>query len=326
MKALLGSTRHVLLLFAIALSTGALAQEYPNKPVRIIITYPAGAASDTIARLLGAKLADALGQQFVVENRPGGNTIIGAEAAAKAPGDGYTLLMGQVQNLAIVPELYHSKMPFDTLTDFVPVSFIGYAPLMLVVNPSLPVNSVKELIAYAKANPTALRFPSSGSGGSTHLAGELFKSMADVNMQHIPYQGGAAPVAAIISGQVEVGFDSTVQLLPHVKAGKLRALAVTGAKRSSAAPDIPTVAEAGLPGYEVAPWFGIVAPKGTSPEIIAKLHTEIAKAVQLPDVKERFAALGIDTVTMSPAEFGASIRAERAKWAKVIKTSGAKVD
>ena len=238
------------------------AQNYPGKPIRLISTVAAGGAADILARIIGQKLSESWGQSVVVDNRSGGNTVIGTEIAAKAVPDGYTLFMGQVMNMSIVPALY-GKLPYDTIKDFTPITFVGYAPLILVVYPGLPVKSVKELIALAKSKPGKLSFSSTGSGGSTHLSMELFKIMTGTDMVHIPYKGGTAPLVDKIGGRVDLGFESIVQTLPYVKAGKLRALAVTSSERSSAAPDVPTVAEAGVPGFEVAPWFGVLAPAGT---------------------------------------------------------------
>jgi tripartite-type tricarboxylate transporter receptor subunit TctC len=306
-------------------SAADIAQSYPSKSIRFIVTYPAGASSDTLARIIGQRLTESWHQQVVIDNRGGGNTIIGTEIAAKSVPDGHTIFMGQVQNLAIVPCLY-SKLPYDTTKDFAPVTFIGFAPLILVVYPGLPVNSVKELIGLAKSKPGQLKFPSSGSGGSTHLAGELFKSMTGVDMVHIPYQGGSAPLLAIMNGQVELGFDSIIQTLPHVRSGKLKVLGITSAKRSPAAPDVPTIAEAGVPGFEVAPWFGVAAPGGTPKEIVSKLNGEVNKIIHYPEVKEHLARLGVEPVGTTPEQFGLHIRTEITKWAKVVKDAGARVD
>ena len=314
------------LAFAVAgIAPDAAAQAYPSRPIRIVVTYPPGASSDTLARFLGQKITDRWSQQVIVDNRPGGNTVIGTGAAAKAAKDGYTLLMGQVHNLAIAPSLI-ANLPYDTTSDFAPVGFIGFGPLILVVNPESPAKSVKDLIALAKARPGALKFPSSGNGGSTHLAGEMFKAMTNVDMRHVPYQGGAAPLLALIRGEVDLGFDGIVQTLPHVKAGKLRVLAITSAKRSAVLPDVPTVAEAGVPGFEVAPWFGLVAPAGTPKEIVVKLSAELREILNLADVKERLAGMGVETAGMTPDEFGAHIRSEKAKWTEVIKTAGVRAD
>jgi tripartite-type tricarboxylate transporter receptor subunit TctC len=312
-------------LAAVTASAPVIGQEYPAKPIRFIVTYPPGAASDTLARIIGQKLTDSWHQQVVVDNRAGGNTLIGTEMGAKSAADGYTLFMGQVQNMAIVPQLY-KRLPYDTLKDFAPVTFIGYAPLILVVNPALPAKSVKELIELAKSKPGQLKFSSSGSGGSTHLAGELFKSMAGVDMVHIPFQGGTAPLLALMNGQVDLGFDSIVQALPHVKTGRLRVLAITSAKRSPAAPEVITVAEAGLPGFEVAPWFGVAVPAGTPRNIVGKLNSEINAIIQSADVKERLSRLGVETFGTTPEQFGAHLKAETIKWAKVVKDAGARVD
>lgn len=318
----------VLGIFGAAITVGtlpALAQEYPVKPIRFIVTYPPGAASDTLARIIGQKLTEGWQQQVVVDNRAGGNTVIGTEMGAKAIADGYTLFMGQVQNLAIVPQLYR-KLPYDTVKDFAPVTFIGYAPLILVVHPGVPAKSVRELIDLAKSKPGQLKFPSSGSGGSTHLAAELFKSMAGVDMVHVPYQGGAAPLLAIINGQMDVAFESIIQTLPHVRSGRLRVLAITSAKRSPAAPDIATVAESGLPGFEVAPWFGVAVPTGTPKAVVGKLNVAINGIIQSADVRERLARLGVETFGTTPEQFADHLKAEIAKWSKVVKDAGARVD
>ncbi len=302
-----------------------LAQGFPSKPIRMIVTYPAGAASDTLARIIAQKMSESWGQQVIIDNRPGGNTVIGTGLATKANPDGHTLLMGQAQNLAIVPALY-SKLPYDTARDLSMITFIGYAPLILVVTPSLPVKSVKELIDLLKSKPGQLKFPSSGSGGSTHLAAELFKSLTGTDMIHVPYQGGAAPLLALMNGQVEVGFDSIVQTLPHVRSGKLRVLGITSSRRSPAANDIPTVAEAGVPGFEVAPWFGVAAPAGTPDEVVAKLNAEVNRIIRLNDVHERLSGMGVETVGGTPIQFTTHLRSELVKWTKVVRDAGARID
>jgi tripartite-type tricarboxylate transporter receptor subunit TctC len=304
---------------------GALAQTYPHKPIRLITTTAAGGAGDILSRIIGQKLTERWGQQVLVDNRTGGNTVIGTEIAAKADPDGYTIFMGQVMNMTIVPALY-GKLPYDPIKDFAPVTFVGFAPLILVVYPGLPVKSVKDLIALAKSKPGKLNYSSTGSGGSTHLAMELFKLMTGVDMMHIPYKGGSVSLIEKISGRIDMGFESIVQTLPHVKSGKLRALGISSEKRSPAAPDIPTIAESGLPGFEVAPWFGAVAPAGTPKEIVTTLNTEINRIIKQPEMKDKLSALGIEPVGTTPEQYAQYIKSEKTKWTKVVKESGARID
>lgn len=316
------------ILFAVVLVSaagGALAQTYPNKPIRLITTTAAGGAGDILSRIIGQKLTERWGQQVLVDNRTGGNTVIGTEIAAKADPDGYTIFMGQVMNMAIVPALY-GKLPYDTIKDFAPVTFVGFAPLILVVYPGLPVKSVKDLIALAKSKPGKLNYSSTGSGGSTHLAMELFKLMTGVDMMHIPYKGGSVSLIEKISGRIDIGFESIVQTLPHVKSGKLRALGISSEKRSPAAPDIPTIAESGLPGFEVAPWFGVVAPAGTPKEIVTKLNTEINRIIKQPEMKDKLYALGVEPAGTTPEQYAQYIKSEKTKWTNVVKESGARID
>ena len=310
---------------ALAAAPMAGAQAYPAKPIRIVVPFPPGGATDILARAVAQKLTDAWGQAVVVDNRPGAGGNIGSEIVAKAAPDGYTLEMGTVGTHAINASLY-AKMPYDHVKDFAPVILVAGVPNVLVVNPSLPVSSVQELIAYAKANPGKLNFASSGNGTSIHLAGELFKVMAGVQMTHIPYKGSAPALQDLIGGQVQLMFDNLPPSLPHIKAGKLRALAVTSATRSSALPDTPTIAESGLPGFEASSWFGVLAPAGTPPAIIAKLNAEIAAWLASPEAKEKMLALGANIGGGSPEDFARHIAAETAKWQKVVKASGAKVD
>jgi tripartite-type tricarboxylate transporter receptor subunit TctC len=298
---------------------------YPTKPIRLVVPFPAGGATDILAREVAKHLTETWGQSVVVDNRPGAAGNIGSELVAKAPPDGYTLEMGTVGTHAINASLY-SKMPYDHVKDFVPVILVAGVPNVLVVNPSVPVNSVQELIAYAKANPGKLNFASSGSGTSIHLSGELFKVMAGVQMTHVPYKGSAPALQDLIGGQVQLMFDNLPPSLPQIKAGKLRALGVTSATRAPALPDTPTIAESGLPGFEASSWFGILAPAGTSPAIVAKLNAEIAKWLASPEAKEKLAAVGANIAGGTPEDFARHIQAETAKWAKVVKESGAKVD
>jgi tripartite-type tricarboxylate transporter receptor subunit TctC len=316
----------VLTLFALTgTSEGAPAQTYPDKPIRLVVPFPAGGTTDILARAVGQKLGEHLGQQVVVDNKPGAGGNIGSDIVAKSAPDGYTLVMGTVGTHAINASLY-KKMPYDHIKDFVPVSLVALVPNILVVHPSVPANSVKELIAYAKANPGKLNFASSGNGTSIHLSGELFKTTAGVEMTHVPYKGSAPAVTDLLGGQVQLMFDNMPSALPHVKAGKLKALGVTTAKRFPAAPDIPAIAEAGVPGYEASSWFGVLAPAGTPKEIVNKLSSEIAKILQTPEIKERLLSQGAEPVGNTPDQFAAFIKAETAKWAKVVKESGATVD
>ena len=297
----------------------AAAQNYPVKPVRIVVPYPPGGIGDTVTRALAQGLGEQLGQTFVIDNKPGASQMIGAELVARAPADGYTLFLGSVTSLAINVNS-QKKMNYDPAKDFAPVSMAFYSPLYLVVNPSVPAQSVKELIALGKAQPGKLTFASIGQGGSIHLAGELFRSMAGLDMVHVPYKGSAPALTDVIGGQVNLMFDAGVSALPQVRAGKLRALAVTSAKRSSSAPELPTVAEAAnLPGYEATIWFGLVAPAGTPRDIVTRLSQELAKVAQQPALRERFAPQGVELSATTPEEFAAIIKSEIPKWGKVLR-------
>ena len=314
-----------LLCIAAALAGIAPAQaQYPSRPVRLIVPFPPGGGTDTLSRIVGPKLAEALGQQVVIDNRPGAGTNIGAELAAKSPPDGYTLLMGNVAQ-AINVTLY-SKLNYDFVRDFAAVSLTASTPNILVVHPSVPAKSVKELIALAKARPGELDVASSGAGSSAHLAGELFNSLAGTRMNHIPYKGGGPAVIALVGGQVSVGFATTPSVIQHVKSGRMRGLAVTSARRSPSTPDLPTIDEAGVKGYEAGTWYGLMAPTGTPKDIIARLHAESVKVIRLPDVKERLDATGFEAIGTSPEQFGAYIRSEVEKWGKVVKSAGVRVD
>jgi tripartite-type tricarboxylate transporter receptor subunit TctC len=299
---------------------------YPEKPIQLIVPQTAGGGADILARTIAVKLSQSLGKQVVVDNRAGAAGIIGTQAVAQAAPDGYTLLMGAISTHSMNPGLYKKRLPYDPVKDFVPVSLVASAPLLVVVHPSVPAKSVQELIALAKAQPGKLNFSSAGSGNSTHLAGELFKLMAGVDMVHVPYKGATPAEIGLMGGQVSVMFSSILSALPHSKAGKMKALAVTSAARSSVAPHLPTVAESGLPGYDVNPWYGLFAPAGTPPEIVNKLSREVARIVQLPDVKERFATLGAEPVGNSPQEFKLFLDKEIDKWTKVIDQSGTTAD
>jgi tripartite-type tricarboxylate transporter receptor subunit TctC len=296
----------------------ATAQTYPQKPVRLIVPYPPGGAVDTVGRLLAVRLEAALGQPVVVENKAGAGGLIGSDQVAKAAPDGYQIVFGTVSSHAIAPSVY-KKMPYDSLADFAPISLVALTPYIVTVNPQVPVSTLSELVAYAKANPGKLNFGSSGKGTTPHLAGELFKTLAGVEMTHVPYKGSAPMVTDLLGGQVQVAFDNTV--IPHIKAGRLKGLAVTGPARLESMPDIPTGVEAGLAGYEAVGWMGLMAPKGTPESITRRLAEETAKAVRSPEIVERLAALGFQSKTNSPSEFYAYISAEKEKWAQVVKAA-----
>ncbi|MBC8022051.1 MAG: tripartite tricarboxylate transporter substrate binding protein, partial [Burkholderiales bacterium] len=300
------------------------AQTYPSKPIKIVVPYPPGGFNDTLGRTLAAKFTEAWGQPAVVENKPGANTVIGVDFVAKSPPDGYTLLVVAFP-FAVTPSLIRN-MPYDTVRDFAPIALAAQSPNLLVVNPTLPVKSVGELIAAAKAKPEGLSYASTGNGSSNHISMELFKSLAGVKIVHIPYKGSAPAVTDLLGGQVHLMFDNVPNVLPHVKSGRLLALAQTGSKRSALVADIPTVAEAGVPGYEVTVWFGLVAPAGTPREIVQKLNAEVLRILAMPDVRERFLAQGVEPVGSTPEQFGDHIRVQMAKWAKVVADAGVKAE
>jgi len=301
------------------------AQDYPNKPVRMVVPFPPGGTTDILARAVGQKLSESWGQQVVIDNRGGAGGNIGTDIVAKSPADGYTLLMGTVGTHAINASLY-GKLPFDPIKDFAPVTLVASVPNVLVVNSTVDSKSVKELIALAKSKPGQLAFASSGNGTSIHLAGELFKSMTGTAMLHIPYKGSAPAIAELLGGQTNMMFDNLPSAMPHIKSGRLRALAVTSVRRSPALPDIPTIAETGISGYEASSWFGVLAPAGTPKDVVAKIQADIAKALNAPEIKERLSGQGAEPVGNTPEQFAEHIKAESAKWAKVVRDSGAKVD
>jgi tripartite-type tricarboxylate transporter receptor subunit TctC len=309
---------------ACALPAAAQAQAFPSKPIRIIVPFTPGAFNDTLARTIATEFGKGFAPGSFVENKPGGNTVIGTDIVAKAPADGYTLL-GVALPFSTLAAL-SPQAKIDPVRDFAPITFAGFTPNILVVNNSTPYKTVRDVIAAAKAKPGTIPYASTGTGSSNHLSAELFKSMTGTDMTHIPYKGSAPAVTDLIGGQVQVYFDNTPNVLPHIKAGKIRALAVTSAKRFSLVPDLPTVAEAGVPGYEVTVWFGTVAPAGTPPEVVAKINAEINRILTLPEVKERFTGGGIEIVGGTPETFGALIRKEAATWAKVVKDANIKPD
>jgi tripartite-type tricarboxylate transporter receptor subunit TctC len=310
--------RFVVAAIAAFLSFPAAAQSYPSKPIRLIVPFAAGGGNDNVARLVGKRLADGLGQPVLVDNRPGAGGVVGAELAAKSAPDGYTLFLGGVGSHAINPNL-HEKLPYDPIKDFAPVALLAQAPLVLVVHPSVPANSVAELTAYARAHPGKLNFASNGNGSSSQLAAVMFDSMAGVEMVHVPYKGLSPALADLLSGQVQLMFSSVVAILPHIKAGKLRGLAVTGAKRLASLPELPTIAESGLPGYEASSWYGILAPAGTPRDIVMKLNAGLAKALEQPEVRNSLLAEGAEPVGGSPEAFAAHIRAEKERLGKLIR-------
>ena len=309
---------------AFASPADTLAQAFPSKPIRLIVTYPPGGGADLMARLVAPKMGEALGQAVVVENKPGASGQIGAGEVARAAPDGYTIML-DASSFAVNPSLY-SKLPYDPAKAFQPLAVLALYPNMLVVTPSFPPKDVKELVALAKAKPGTVAFASSGNGSAQHLAGELFKQRAGVDMTHIPYKGGGPAMNDVIGGQVPVFFANVASGLAHVKGGKLRAMAVTGAKRASSLPDLPTMAEAGIPGYEVYEWNAIFAPAGTPAPVVEKLAAAIAKAMQSPEIRERVATLGGDLAGYGPKEAEKFIREQTELWARVVKAGNIKVD
>ena len=306
-----------------ALMPAAFAAEaFPNKPITLVVPFVAGGTTDILARIVGQSLGEELGQPVIIDNRAGAGGNIGGQFAARAPADGYTIFMGTVGTHAINEWLY-KKMPFNPNKDFVPLTRVANVPNLLVANPAQPFKNVKELISYAQAHPGQVNFGSSGSGSSIHLSGELFKMMAKVDMIHIPYKGSAPAVTDLLGNQIAIMFDNMPSAIQHVRSGKLRPLAVTTAKRSPELPDVPTVAEAGVPGYEATSWFGLFAPTKTPADVQAKLHAAIIKVLQKPDVIKKIGDQGGEVVTESQAEFGKFIAAENEKWKQVVKTSGA---
>jgi len=311
------------ILFALA-ALPAGAQSYPSRPVRIIVPFAAGGPADIYARFIGQRLQKELGQAFVIEDRPGGGSVIGTDAVAKSEPDGYTLLM--MSNTHTVNESLISNKPFQLLRDFVPVAPVNYSDLVLVLHPSVPANTLKEFIALVKSKPHDLNYASSGPGTPYHMAGELFKAMAGLDIVHVPYKGSSGARTDILGGQVQMMFDAITTMAPNVRAGKLKALGTTGKTRSPVLPEVPTIAEAGVPGYEATIWLGIMAPTGTPKTIVERLNTEIRKIVNSADVKEAWDKQGAAPMNMSTDEFGQYLREDIAKWAKVVKISGAKVD
>jgi tripartite-type tricarboxylate transporter receptor subunit TctC len=316
-------------LIAGAWVAGAAAQTalpaYASKPVRLVCPFPPGGVVDTVSRIVAQKLSESLGQPVIVDNRSGAGGNIAAEFVAKSPADGYTLLTGTIATHAINPSLY-SKMPYDAERDFVPVSMAAINTNLVLVNPRFAVGSIAELIAWAKANPGKLNYGTAGAGTAQHLAGELFKTTAGIDMVHVPYKGAAPGINDLLAGQIPLMFVDISISLPHVRAGRLRALAVTGGKRSLQLPDVPTIAESGLPGFDVTAWFGVFAPAGTPRDIVTRLNADIVRGLAVPEVRERLLAVGLEAVTGTPEQLGAFVKSEIAKWGRVVRLSGAKAD
>jgi tripartite-type tricarboxylate transporter receptor subunit TctC len=308
-----------------AVAAGAHAQTFPNRPIRLIVPQPPGGGTDIVARVMADQLAKQLGQQVVVDNRPGAGTVVGTDLAAKAAPDGYTLLMGLNANMAVNPSLF-SKLPYDPVLDFTPVAMLVTFPFLVVVNNDLPVKSIADLVALAKSKPGQLNFASAGNGTGQHLSTELFKVLTGTSMVHVPFRGAQAAYADVISGQVQVFFDNIAAALPQARSGRVRALAVTTDKRSEIVPDLPTVAEAGVAGYEYHTWFGMWAPAGTPKPVVEKLNGEVIKAMAVKEVRERFTILAGQPSQMKLAEIEPFVKAEIVKWAKVVKEAGVKVE
>ena len=318
--------RRAFLFAALLLSSvsAACAQAWPTKPVRFVVPFPAGGSTDVVGRLVAEHLRQSLGQPFVIDNRAGAGGTTGSDVVAKASPDGYTMLIGTSSTHAIASSLY-GKLPYDQVRDFAPVTLLGSATILLVVHPSVAAKTVQALIALAKAKPGSLNFASSGNGGVSHLTGEYFKSLAGIEMQHVPYKGDTPMIIDLVAGRVSLAFGTAVAFLPYVQKGALNALAVTNAKPSPVAPNLPVVAET-LPGFEALQWFGILMPAGTPPEIVAKLNAEVVKVLRIPEVHDRLQSMGIEIAGNTPGEFAAFMRAETTKWGKIVKDSGAKID
>ena len=312
------------LALGLAVTASALAQAWPSRPVKLVVPYPPGGPTDIVARVIAQKLQTQTGQPFIVENRPGAGGNTGAEAVARSPADGYTLLVATTAH-AINPSLF-KNLSYQFGKDFAPVSQLTSGPLLVVVNPALPVKNIAELIALAKSRPGELNFASSGNGQSTHLSAELFNATAGTQIRHVPYKGSAPALADTMGGQTQLMFDTMLSAMPLVKSGKLRALAVTSSQRSPAAPDVPTIAESGLPGFEAIAWNGLLAPAGTPKDVLARLSTELRTAMEQRDLRERFDAQGFSAAWNTPEAFGAFIATEIDKWARVVKVSGASIE
>ena len=319
------SLRPVSTVILSALAVSAVADDYPNKAIRLIMPYPIGGSIDIAGRMVAQRLADNLGQAVVVDNRTGAGGIVGTETGARAAPDGYTVLMGGTGTLALSPSL-QKNLPYDPNKDFTPVTLLVTIPYVVVVQPSFKAANIKELIALAKAKPNEINYGSGGSGSAPHLAAELFKTMADVRITHVPYKGSTPAITDTMSGQVQLTFTGIPSVMTQMKAGRLRPIGVTSLKRTAALPEVPTIAESGVPGYEVNPWFGVLLPARTPQPLVSRLNAEILKVLQLPATRERFAAEGFEAAGNTPAQFASYIKAEQIKWGKVIKDAGIKAD
>lgn len=324
-RSALGVPRLIVAMALMAASTFVAAQAYPSKAIRFVLPYPPGGGVDTIARPLARRLSDNLGQQVVVDNRGGAGGAIGMEIVARSAPDGYTIVLAITAQLAVNVSLF-KKLPYDPVRDYAPITLLATGPYLLVVHPSLPVKSVKELIALARARPGEITYASSGNGSGGHLAAELLKAMAGINMLHVPYKGGGPALVDLLAGQVQVLFATYVASKGHIQSGRIRALAVSTAKRPTALPDLPTIAEAALPGYDSGVWYGILAPAGTPQEIVAKLNSEILRVLNHPEFRNLLVSGGIDPIGSPPEELGRYIKSEIAKWAKVVKEAGVHID
>jgi len=315
----------VLATVAVVGSAGVTAQSYPTKPVRFIVPYPPGGGTDIFARIVGAKLAESLGQPVVIEQRPGAAGVLGADVASKAAPDGYTLLIGQASNLAINPHLM-KKLPYDPVKDFAPITLIASSPSLLVVHPSLPVRSIRDLVALARSKPGAINYASAGSGSPGHLSAEYFKKLAQIDMLHIPYKGATPALIDVLAGQASLYFTSPVAAQPYVRSGRLRQIAVTSAQRFAPLPEVPSIAESGFKDFDITSWWGLLVPAGTPRQIVARLNAETVKALAQPEMKERLGSQGAAVVTSTPEEFAAFIQTEIGNWGRIIAASGARLD
>ena len=307
------------------MTTPVLCQSYPNRPLKMILPFPAGGPTDIVARSMSQGLGEALGYNVVIDNRPGGGGIIGATLAAKSPGDGYTLFLGGITTFGVAPSV-HKNLPFDPVKDFLPVTQATRQPIMLMIHPALPVKSVREFIALAKVRPGEINYASSGPGGSGHMAGELFKLVAGVNLVHIPYKGAPPALNELIAGQVQVMFGTMLAAVPHVRSGRVRAIAVTGPQRTKALPDVMTFAQAGLPAYDASSWNGVLVPAGTPRAVVDRLNAELVRILKTPNILERLEQDGAEPAPTTPEEFGSFIKAEIAKWAKVVQAAHIRID
>jgi tripartite-type tricarboxylate transporter receptor subunit TctC len=317
--------RFLLVAACVFYASGALAQAYPNKPVRIIVGFPPGGGTDVVARVIAQKLTEWWGQPVTVENRAGATGTIGADYVAKSAPDGYTLIMGHVNSTGLAPNLF-PKLPYDPIKDFAAVAYVGYVPNVLAMHPSIPAKSVKELVALLKANPGKYNYASSGNGSTQHIAGEVFKQLTGTSIVHVPYKGSGDAIKDLLAGVVAMNFDTMPPVMPQIQAGKLRGLAISTPKRVAQLPDVPTFAEEGITGFDVTNWYGVMAPAGTPREIVAKLNADINKAMQVPEVRTRLEGVGTQLREMSVAEFDAFMKAEVAKYAKIIKDTGVKIE